>query len=148
TFTAAAGTDISNGSVSVDSTWHENNGNPGTGSTSTAFAVDTVTPTAASSEERREGKDAANTAPLTYTLKEAPTDCTLAQTPAVGDTLGPGDGSADVSSSTPTFTAAAGTDISNGSVSVDSTWHENNGNPGTGSTSTAFAVDTVTPTAA
>jgi hypothetical protein len=49
---------------------------------------------------------------------------------------------------TATFTGAANTDISNGSVSVDSTWHEANGNPGTGATTAAFVVDTVTPTVA
>ena len=143
-FTAAAGKDISNGSVSVDSTWHEANGNPGTGATSTAFVVDTVTPTVAVAINSTDVNLAHNTATVTFTFSEAPTDFSLAHTSAVGGTLGNLSGSG--TTYTAVFTAAAGKDISNGSVSVDNTWHEANGNPGTGATSTAFVVDTVTPT--
>src|SRR5258706_480107 len=83
--------------------------------------------------------------PICFT--EAPTDFTLTgHTSAVGGTLS-NLVMVDATHYTATFTAAAGTDISNGSVTVDSTWHEANGNLGTGSTSTAFVVDTVTPTA-
>src|SRR5258705_4432116 len=88
TFTAAAGTDISNGSVTVDSTWHEANGNLGTGSTSTAFVVDTVTPTASVSVNSSDVNLAANTATVTFSFTEAPTDFTLTgHTSAVGGTL-------------------------------------------------------------
>ena len=52
--------------------------------------------------------------------------------------------SSDGTTYTATFTAAAGTVISNGSVSVDNAWHEINGNPGNGATRSAFVVDTVT----
>ena len=83
---------------------------------------------------------------MTFSFSEAPTDFTAANITATGGTLG-------------TLTAVnatdlhrdlhggAGTDISNAAVSVDNTWHEDNGNPGTGA-STSFTVDTVTPTAA
>src|SRR5258706_5674134 len=71
TFTAAAGTDISNGSVTVDSTWHEANGNLGTGSTSTAFVVDTVTPTASVSVNSSDVNLAAHTPTPTFSFTEA-----------------------------------------------------------------------------
>src|SRR5437764_668104 len=134
TFTAAAGTDISTGSVSVDSTWHEAQGNPGTGATSSLFAVDTVTPTASVSVNSTDVNLAHNTATVTFSFSEAPTDFTMANTSAVGGTLGPLTASQDGKTYSATFTAAAGTDISTGSVSVDSTWHEAQGNPGTGAT--------------
>ena len=57
-------------------------------------------------------------------LDEAPTDFSLAHTSAAGGTLGDLGGSG--TTYTAVFTAAAGKDISNGSVSVDSTWHEAN----------------------
>src|SRR5260370_276811 len=96
------------------------------------------------SSDRSDVNVAANTATVTFSFSEAPTDFTLAHTSAVGGTLS-NLVSVDATHYTATFTAAAGTDIANGSVSVDSTWHEANGNLGTGSTSTAFVVDTVTP---
>jgi probable HAF family extracellular repeat protein/ELWxxDGT repeat protein len=146
TFMANSGTDISNGSVSVDSTWHEANGNSGTGASSAAFVVDTVTPTALVAVNSSDVNLAHNTATVTFTFSEAPTDFSLAHTSTVGGTLGNLSGSG--TTYTAVFTAAAGKDISNGSVSVDSTWHEANGNPGTGATTAAFVVDTVTPTVA
>ena len=123
TFTANANTDISNGSVSVTAgTWHEANGNPGTGATSTAFVVDTVTPTAAVTvAQRRDVNLAAHTALVTFTFSEAPTDFTLADITAIGGTLGPLTASHDGLTYTATFTANANTDISNGSVSVSPT---------------------------
>src|SRR6202035_1085718 len=142
TFTAAANTDISTGSVSVDSKWHEGNGNLGTGSTSSPVVVDTVPPPATIAVGSSDVNVAANTATVSFSFSEAPTDFTLANTSAIGGTLGPLTASLDGKTYTATFTAAAGTDISNGSVSVNSTWHEANGNLGTGSTSTAFVVDT------
>ena len=150
TFTANANTDISNGSVSVTAgTWHEANGNPGTGATSTAFVVDTVTPTAAVTVGSSDVNLAAHTALVTFTFSEATSDFTLADTTAVGGALSHLATTDGGLTYTATFTANANTDISNGSVSVTAgTWHEANGNPGTGATSTAFVVDTVTPTAA
>ena len=148
TFTANADTDISNGSVSVTAdTWHEANGNPGTGATSTAFVVDTVTPTAAVTVGSSDVNLAAHTALVTFTFSEATSDFTLADTTAVGGALSHLATTDGGLTYTATFTANANTDISNGSVSVTAgTWHEANGNPGTGATSTAFVVDTVTPT--
>src|SRR6202040_318755 len=147
TFTAAPGTDIATGAVSVDSTWHEASGNLGTGSTATAFVVDTVTPTAAVAVDSSDVNVAHGTATVTFSFTEAPTDFSLAHTSAVGGTLS-NLASVDATHYTATFTAAPGTDIATGAVSVDSTWHEASGNLGTGSTATAFVVDTVTPTAA
>ncbi|WP_456770930.1 hypothetical protein [Bradyrhizobium sp. USDA 4448] len=43
---------------------------------------------------------------------------------------------------TATFTAASNTQINNGSVSVDSSWHEGNGNAGAGTTSMPLVIDT------
>src|SRR5260370_30995479 len=87
TFTAAANTDISNGAVSVNNTWHEANGNPGSATASTAFVVDTVTPTAAVTVASSDVNLAANTALVTFTFSEAPTDFTLAKTSANGGSL-------------------------------------------------------------
>ena len=145
TFTAASGTDISNAAVSVDNTWHEDNGNPGTAA-STSFTVDTVTPTAAVTVDHSDVNLAANTALVTFSFSEAPTDFTAANITTTGGTLGTLT-AVNATTYTATFTAASGTDISNAAVSVDNTWHEDNGNPGTAA-STSFTVDTVTPTAA
>ena len=145
TFTAASGTDISNAAVSVDNTWHEDNGNPGTAA-STSFTVDTVTPTAAVTVDHSDVNLAANTALVTFSFSEAPTDFTAANITTTGGTLGTLT-AVNATTYTATFTAASGTDISNAAVSVDNTWHEDNGNPGTAA-STSFTVDTVTPTVA
>src|SRR5450756_2133195 len=147
TFTAAAATDISNGSVTVNSAWHEANGNLGTGSTSTPFVVDTVTPTVAVATNNTDVNLVNNTATATFTFSEAPTGFTAANITANGGTIS-NFTQVDATHYTATFTAAAATDISNGSVTVNSAWHEANGNLGTGSTSTPFVVDTVTPTVA
>ena len=63
--------------MSVDHTWHEENGNPGTAA-STSFTVDTVTPTAAVSINSSDVNLAANTATVTFNFSEAPTDFTPA----------------------------------------------------------------------
>src|SRR5436853_7905956 len=60
------------------------------------------------------------TATVTFSFSEAPTDFTLANTSAVGGTLGPLTASQDGKTYSATFTAAAGTDISTGSVSENS----------------------------
>src|SRR5450756_1849600 len=87
TFTAAAATDISNGSVTVNSAWHEANGNLGTGSTSTPFVVDTVAPTAAVAINSTDVNLAHGTATATFTFSEAPTDFTAANITANGGTI-------------------------------------------------------------
>ena len=150
TFTANPNTDISNGSVSVTAgSWHDATGNnPGTGATSTAFVVDTVTPTVGVAVASSDVNLAANTALVTFSFSEATSDFKLADTTAVGGTLGPLTTTDGGLTYTATFTANPNTDISNGSVSVTAgSWHDATGNnPGTGATSTAFVVDTVTPT--
>ena len=148
TFTANANTDISNGSVSVTAgTWHDTTGNnPGTGATSTAFVVDTVTPSVGVTVGSSDVNLAYNAALVTFTFSEATSDFKLADTTAVGGVLSNLKTTDGGLTYTATFTANANTDISNGSVSVTAgTWHEANGNPGTGATSTAFVVDTVAP---
>ena len=149
TFTANPATDISNGSVSVTAgTWHDATGNnPGTGFTSTAFVVDTVTPSVGVTVGSSDVNLAANTALVTFTFSEATSDFKLADTTAVGGVLSNLATTNGGLTYTATFTANPATDISNGSVSVTAgTWHDATGNnPGTGFTSTAFVVDTVTP---
>src|SRR4029077_16826758 len=87
TFTGAAGTDISTAKVSVDNSWHEDNGNAGTGSSSSPFTVDTVTPTASVAVSSSDVNVAANTATDTFSFSEAPTDFGLGNTSAVGGSL-------------------------------------------------------------
>src|SRR4029077_9607731 len=106
TFTATPGIDISNGSVSVDNTWHEDNGNAGTGATSTAFVVDTVAPTASVTVNSAFVNLAHNTALVTFAFSEAPTDFTLAHTSATGGVLSGLSGSG--TTYTATFTANPG----------------------------------------
>ena len=145
TFTGATNTDISNASVSVSAgSWQESNGNPGSGG-STAFTVDTVTPTVVVTTNNTDVNLAHGTATVTFAFSEAPTIFSLADTSAVGGSLS---SLQQVSATqyTATFTGAANTDISNASVSVTGgSWQESNGNPGGGG-STSFTVDTVTPT--
>ncbi|MDH6263564.1 hypothetical protein M2427_007520 [Bradyrhizobium sp. BR13661] len=132
--------------MSVDNTWHNADGNLGTGFTSPVFVVDTVTPTAAVAVSSADVNLVHNTALVTFTFSQAPSDFNLGHTSAVGGTLGPLTASPDGKTYTATFTANAGTDIANASVSVDNTWHNADGNLGTGFTSPVFVVDTVTPT--
>jgi len=148
TFTAAAGTDINNASVSVTAgSWQETNGNPGSGSSTSPFTVDTVTPTVAVAINNNDVNAANPTGLVTFTFSEAPTSFSLADTSAVGGSLSNLSGSG--TSYTATFTGAAGTDINNASVSVTAgSWQETNGNPGSGSSTSPFMVDTVTPTVA
>ncbi len=120
-------------------------GNPGT-SAPVVFTVDTVTPTAAVAVSSADVNLVHNTALVTFTFSQAPSDFNLGHTSAVGGTLGPLTASPDGKTYTATFTANAGTDIANASVSVDNTWHNADGNLGTGFTSPVFVVDTVTPT--
>jgi hypothetical protein len=141
-FTAAAGKDISNGSVSVDSTWHEANGNPGTGATTAAFVVDTVTPTVAVSINSTLNL-AHNTATVTFTFSEAPVSFVLSDTSAVGGTLSNLQ-KINATQYTATFTATANTLINNASVSVTAgSWQEGNGNAGAAGSSGNFIVDTM-----
>src|SRR5208282_4701356 len=112
---------------SVDNNWHEDNGNPGTAASAT-FTVDTLTPTAAVTIDHSDVNLAANTALVTFSFSEAPTDFTAANITTKGGTLGTLT-EVNATTYTATFTAASATDISNGSVSVDNNWHEDNGNP-------------------
>ncbi|WP_249446087.1 Ig-like domain-containing protein, partial [Acinetobacter baumannii] len=105
--------------------------------------VDTVTPTAAVAVSSADVNLVHNTALVTFTFSQAPSDFNLGHTSAVGGTLGPRTASPDGKTYTATFTANAGTDIANASVSVDNTWHNADGNLGTGFTSPVFVVDTV-----
>jgi len=85
------------------------------------------------------------TATITFAFSEAPQSFTFADTTAVGGTLSNLQ-QVDATHYTATFTAAANTEISNGSVSVTSgSWSEGNGNPGTSGSTGNFVVDTVPP---
>ena len=129
--------------------WSENNGNPGRRRHQHDFVVDTITPTLAVTVGSSDVNLAHGTALVSFTFSEAPSISALADTTAVGGTLGNLATTDGGLTYTATFTANADTDISNGSVGVTAgSWNETNGNPGTGATSTAFVVDTITPTVA
>ena len=146
--TAAQAQGLGDGIYTVTANVSDASGNPATLASQTV-TVDTVTPTAAVTVGSSDVNLAAHTALVTFTFSEATSDFTLADTTAVGGALSHLATTDGGLTYTATFTANANTDISNGSVSVTAgTWHEANGNPGTGATSTAFVVDTVTPTAA
>jgi hypothetical protein len=120
-------------------------GNPGT-SAPVVFTLHTVTPTVTVAVNSADVNVAHPTATVTFTFSQAPTDFTLVHTSAVGGTLCALTPNADGTVYTALFTANPGTDIANGSVTVDNTWHDADGNLGTGSTSPLFVVDTLTPT--
>src|SRR6185437_5070873 len=111
------------------------------------FVVDTVTPTVAVTTNNSDVNVANGTATITFTFSEAPTDFSLSHVTATGGVLS-NLRQVDATHYTATFTGNAGTDINTAKVTVDSTWHEANGNAGQGSSSTNFVVDTVTPTVA
>ena len=143
TFTGNAGTDIGNAAVVVDNTWHEANGNTGTGG-STSFTVDSVTPGVTVTTNNTDVNVAHSTATITFSFSEAPTDFSLGHVTATGGTLSNLQ-QVNATTFTATFNGNAGTSISNAAVVVDNTWHEANGNPGTGGSTGNFVVDTVTP---
>ncbi|MFX5578672.1 Ig-like domain-containing protein, partial [Acinetobacter baumannii] len=88
-------------------------GTLGTGDTRPVFLVDTVTPTAAVAVSSADVNLVHNTARVTFTFSQAPSDFNLGHTSAVGGTLGPLTASPDGKTYTATFTANAGTDIAN-----------------------------------
>ena len=116
----------------------------GANTTFTGLQIDTATPGVAVSLNSSDVNLASNTATVTFAFNEAPTDFSLANTSAVGGTLSNLQ-QLSPTTYTATFTAAAGTDIANGSVSVNTGWHGAAGNPGTAATSAAFTVDTIAP---
>ena len=144
TFTGTPGIDINNASVSVDNAWHEGNGNAGSAGATDNFVVDTVTPAVTVTTSSTDVNVANNTATVTFSFSEAPTNFSLAHVSATGGQLSNFGGSGTVY--TATFTGNAGTDISNAKVSIDNTWHEGNGNAGSAGATGTFVVDTVTPT--
>ena len=130
------------GSNAIAATVTDSFGNTGT---STAV-VDTVTPTVAVSLDKEDINLANPTGLATFTFSEAPTSFSLADTSVVGGTLSDLQGSG--TSYTAIFTAAAGIDISNASVSVvEGRWQDAGGNPGAGGSTAPFTVDTLAPTA-
>ena len=147
TFTGAADTDIADASASVTAgSWHENNGNAGSGGSTGSFVVDTVTPTVTVTTSRHDVNVAHHGATISFAFSEAPVSFTLADTTMVGGTL------SDLVRHSATlytaaFTGSAGTDIADASVSVTaSSWQENNGNAGSGGSTGSFTVDTIKPT--
>jgi probable HAF family extracellular repeat protein len=88
------------------------------------------------------------TGTVTFAFSEAPVAFALSGTSAVGGTLSNLQQS-DATHYTATFTGAANTDITNASVSVTAgSYQDIAGNAGAGGSTTAFTVDTVTPTVA
>ena len=146
TFTAAANTDIANGSVSVtNASWTDTNGDPGAGGSTSNFTVDTVTPTVAVSINSADVNLAHNTATVTFAFSEAPVSFALADTVAAGGTLSSLT-KVNATTYTAAFTAAANTKTSTASVGViAASWSEANGNVGAGGNTSNFVVDTVTP---
>jgi ELWxxDGT repeat protein len=144
TFTGDAGTDISTGSVNVDNNWHDGNGNTGVGGDTIAFTVDTVTPTVTVSIDNTDINLVTDTGTVTFTFSEAPTAFNLADTTATGGTLSNLSGSG--LSYAATFTGAVDTFTNTASVSVTAgSWQEDNGDVGTGGSTSDFLVDTVPP---
>jgi hypothetical protein len=108
----------------------------------------TVTPlTVAVTTSNSDVNLAHNTATISFSFSEAPTDFSLSHVVATGGTLS-NLTQVDATDYTATFTGAANTDTGSASVVVDSAWHDANGTIGGGGSSGNFTVDTVTPTVA
>ena len=147
TFTAASNTDVSNATVGVTAnSYQDANGNPGAAGASSAFVVDTVTPTVAVGLSSADVNIARNTATVTFAFSAAPAAFSLSDATAVGGTL-TNLQQVNPSEYTATFTAASNTDMSNATVGVTAnSYQDANGNPGAAGASSDFVVDTVTPT--
>jgi hypothetical protein len=108
----------------------------------------TVTPlTVAVTTSNSDVNLAHNTATISFSFSEAPTDFSLSHVSATGGALS-NLTQVDATHYSATFTGAATTDTGSASVVVDSAWHDVNGTTGGGSSSGNFTVDTVTPTVA
>ena len=121
--------------------------NPAAPEASQTFTVDTVTPTAAVTIDHSDVNLAPNTALVTFSFSEAPTDFAASNTTAKGGTLGTLT-EVNATTYTATFTVASGTDISNAAVGVTPALGKGTTAIRSTAASTAFTVDTVTPTAA
>jgi hypothetical protein len=110
---------------------------------------DTLTPTVAVAVSSTDVNVVNDTATVTFTFSQAPTDFLATNISAVGGTISSFT-KVDATHYTAIFTANANanTDIANGSVTVNNNWHNADGNQGTAFTSPVFVVDTLTPTVA
>ena len=146
TFTANPNIDIANAQVSVTAaSWQGSSGLAGKGGSTPAFVVDTVTPGVTVTISSADVNIANPTATVTFGFSEAPTDFTLANhTSATGGVL---TALHEINATTymATFTGAANTDLNTASVTVDNTWHEDNGNASSGGSTGNFVVDTIAP---
>ncbi|TPM07083.1 hypothetical protein FJ960_09200 [Mesorhizobium sp. B2-3-11] len=142
-FTGAESTDISNAGVTVDNAWHDRYGSVGATGVTAPFVVDTVSPTVAVSIDGSNLTLSKRAGTVTFSFSEAPVSFTLADTTAIGGSLGNLQ-KVNATTYTATFTAAANTLINNASVGVvANSWQEDNGNPGAGDTTANFSVDTL-----
>ena len=146
TFTATTGIHVANARVSIaGASWQDSNGNPGSAGSTGNFTVDTVAPGVAISIDSSDLNLAAPTALVSFTFSAAPTSFTLADTSASGGTLGDLV-QLDATHYTAIFTATPGINVADAQVGViDASWQDANGTPGTGDSTDAFIVDTVTP---
>ena len=107
--------------------------------------IDTTPPTVAVSISNTDVNVAHDTGTVTFTFSQAPVDFALTDVTAPDGTLSHLIGSG--TTYTATFTAKAGVDDPKATVSVTSgSYHDADGNAGTGGSTAPFTVDTVTPT--
>jgi hypothetical protein len=146
TFTANAGVNDPNATVSITGgSYHDADGNAGSGGSTAPFTVDTVTPTVAVSISNTDVNVADDTGTVTFAFNQAPVDFALTDVTAPDGTLSNLSGSG--TSYTATFTANAGVDDPKATVSLTAgSYHDADGNAGSGGSTAPFTVDTVTVT--
>ena len=132
------------GSVAGDTVTVASDNNGGTD----IYWAQSSAPTVSLSINNTDVNVANGTGTVTFAFSEAPVAFALADTTAVGGTLSNLQ-QINTTTYTATFTGAANTDINNASVSVTAgSYQDLAGNAGAGGSTTAFTVDTVTPTVA
>ena len=147
TFTPTANTDSTTASITVAANGYTDAvGNSGGAGTTPMLTVDTTAPTLVITSSVSAVK-AGETATITFTFSEAPTDFDSSDIVVTGGTLGTLSGSG--TTRTATFTPTANTDSTTASITVAANGYTDAaGNSGGAGTTPMFTVDTTAPTLA
>ncbi len=138
---------IAAASITVGTGYTDAAGNAGIAGTSPNIAIDTIAPTVAITSDATELR-VGQTATITFTFSEAPTDFTDADvTPSGGAVSNLAVDAADPTIYTATFTPTENS-IAAASITVGTGYTDAAGNAGIAGTSPTIAIDTIAPTLA
>ena len=133
------------GTITVSAVATDAAGNTSTAGTGT-FTLDTVAPTLTTITSDKSALKKGETATITFTFSEAPTDFDSSDITVTGGTLGTLSGSG--TTRTATFTPTDDVNAGSASISVASgTFTDAAGNPGTGASASTINFDTMAPAA-